>query len=155
MSEDSADTIETISATSDQSQAQVQLQIDDGDVPAMYCTTIRAWGSAQEINLDFAGLIRSTNQPKVARLKIDQRVILNPWADKRLAVALNQALARYEETFGSLEMDDRNRRAVGIKPNRQTERSIDKLKETSSRQLALPGPVSPHQFAPVQLTEES
>ena len=82
--------------------------------PADGLMVFEVWGSAEEINLDFAGPIRATNQPKVARLRIDQRVTLNPWAAKRLAIALNQAVARYEQTYGALELDERKRRtAVG------------------------------------------
>lgn len=102
--------IETISTATDQQQQQVQLQIDDNQTPVVYSTTARVWGSAEEINLDFAGSIRPTGEKNVARLKIDQRVILNPWAAKRLAIALGQAVTRYEQTYGTLEIDERKRR---------------------------------------------
>lgn len=108
--ENGVDAIETISAAGDAQQNQIQLQIDDSQTPLLYSTTVRVWGSSEEINLDFAGPIRPTNQPKVARLKIDQRVVLNPWAAKRLAVALGQAVGRYEAAYGVLELDERRRR---------------------------------------------
>ena len=63
--------------------------------------------------MDFAGPVRATNQPKVARLKIDHRVVLNPYAAKRLALALGQAVARHEQTYGALELDERKRRVGG------------------------------------------
>jgi hypothetical protein len=107
------ESIETISAAGDQAQQQMQLQIDDSTTPITYSTTVRVWGSAEEINLDFAGPLRPTNQPKVARLKIDQRLVLNPWAAKRLAIALGQAVSRYEQTYGPLELDERKRRVGG------------------------------------------
>ncbi|MDP7692240.1 MAG: DUF3467 domain-containing protein [Vicinamibacterales bacterium] len=103
--------IETISAGSD--QQQIQLQIDDSETPIHYCSTARVWGTAEEINVDFAGPVRATNQPKIARLKIDNRVVLNPWAAKRLALALGQAVARHEQTYGVLELDERKRRVSG------------------------------------------
>jgi hypothetical protein len=104
------ETIEAVSAAADPQQQQMQLQIDDAQTPVTYSTTVRVWGSAEEINLDFAGPLRPTNQPKVARLKIDQRITLNPWAAKRLAIALSQAVSRYEQTYGPLELDERRRR---------------------------------------------
>ncbi len=112
MAKDKADATpnETITAAGDQQANQFQLQIDDAEVPVKYSTTVRVWGSSEEINLDFAGPIRPTNQQNVARLKIDQRMILNPWAAKRLAVALGQAVGRYEGTYGVLELDERKRR---------------------------------------------
>ncbi len=99
------ESIETISAAADQ---QVQLQIDDANATTTYSSTVRVSGTAEEINLDFAGPIRPTG-PKAATLKIEQRVILNPWAAKRLAVALGQAVQRYEQTYGQLELDPRKR----------------------------------------------
>ena len=98
--------IETISAAAD--QQQVQLQIDDSQAETTYSSTVRVSGTAEEINLDFAGPIRPTG-PKAATLKIEQRVILNPWAAKRLAVALGQAVQRYEQSYGPLELDPRKR----------------------------------------------
>jgi len=111
--EEATDTIETITAASDQQQQQIQLQIDDSQTPLLYSTTVRVWGSSEEINLDFAGPIRPGGQPHTARLKIDQRVVLNPWAAKRLAVALGQAVGRYEASYGTLELDERKRRVAG------------------------------------------
>ena len=113
--EEATDAIETITAASDQQQQnqQIQLQIDDSQTPLLYSTTVRVWGSSEEINLDFAGPIRPGTQPRTARLKIDQRVVLNPWAAKRLAVALGQAVGRFEATYGTLELDERRRRVAG------------------------------------------
>lgn len=102
------ESIETISAAADQQQQQVQLQIDDSHATTTYSSTVRVSGSAEEINLDFAGPIRPAG-PKNATLRIDQRVILNPWAAKRLALALAQAVQRYEQTYGELELDPRKR----------------------------------------------
>lgn len=111
--------LEAISAATDERaepaprSGPVQLQIDDAQTPVIYSTTARVWGSAEEINVDFAGPIRRTNQANVARLRIDQRVTLNPWAAKRLAIALGQAVTRYEQTYGPLEIDERKRRVDG------------------------------------------
>jgi hypothetical protein len=103
--------METVSAATD--QQQVQLQIDDQNAPTLYSTTVRVWGSSEEVNLDFAGPIRPTAKAGTVRLKIDQRVILNPYAAKRLAIALTQAVRRYETTYGALELDEGKRRQAG------------------------------------------
>ncbi|MCX5660248.1 MAG: DUF3467 domain-containing protein [Planctomycetota bacterium] len=106
-----SETIETISAAAAEQQGQqFQIQLDDTQTPVTYSTTSRVWGSPEEIYLDFAGPLRPTSN-NTARLKIDQRIVLSPWAAKRLALALNQAVVRYEQTYGTLEIDAR-RRAV-------------------------------------------
>jgi len=112
----SSDTIETISAANSEQANQVQLQIDDAQTPVTYSTTVRVWGSAEEFNLDFAGPLRPAGG-NVARLKIDQRIVLNPWAAKRLAIALGQSVARYEQTYGALELDERKRRGEVVTGN--------------------------------------
>lgn len=109
--EEQNEQIETVAAAGQQ-QNQFQLQIDDAATPLLYSTTVRVWGSSEEINLDFAGPIRPSGKNQ-ARLKIDQRVVLNPWAAKRLAVALGQAVGRYEQTYGVLELDEKKRRVGG------------------------------------------
>jgi hypothetical protein len=106
--ETGSETIETISAAPDQQQQQMQLQVDDANTPVTYSTTVRVWGSAEEINLDFAGPLRPSG-PNAAKLKVDQRLVLNPWAAKRLAIALSQAVQRYEQAYGPLELDARKR----------------------------------------------
>jgi len=103
------ESIETIStASTEQQQNQVQIQIDDSQTTVSYSSTVRVWGSAEEVNLDFAGPLRPTG-PKAAKLKIDHRIVLNPWAAKRLCLAMNQAIARYEKAYGALEVDPRKR----------------------------------------------
>jgi dTDP-4-dehydrorhamnose reductase len=107
------ETIETISAAAEaapqaRQQQQVQLQIDDANTPITYSTTVRVSSTAEEFNIDFAGPLRQTS-PTAARLKVDQRVVLNPWAAKRLAMALIQAVQRYEQTYGVIELDAKKR----------------------------------------------
>lgn len=102
-----SETIETISSASAQQQ-QMKIEIEDAQVSTDYSSTVRVWGSAEEINLDFAGPLRPAG-PGTAKLKIDHRVIMNPWAAKRLAMSLGQAIARYEQAYGPLELDVRKR----------------------------------------------
>ncbi len=88
---------------------QTQLQLDESQVQTFYASTSRLWGSAEEIVVDFSQGVRPTNQQNVARLKIDSRVIMSPWAAKRLAIALGQTIQRYEQNYGPLEIDPRRR----------------------------------------------
>jgi hypothetical protein len=88
---------------------KAQLRIDDAGVTTYYSSTCRIWGSAEEVIIDFSQGIRPSGQPNTALLKIDSRVILSPWAAKRLAIALGQTISRYEQTYGVLEIDARKR----------------------------------------------
>ena len=131
-----SDTIETVAAANQAPNSQVQLQIDESNTPVTYSTTVRVWGSAEEFNLDFAGPLRPAGQG-VARLKIDQRMVLNPWAAKRLAIALGQAVARYEATYGALELEERKRRvgapAAGAPAAAAAEAKTEAAKDSSKK----------------------
>lgn len=113
----SASTSGTITGAADQQQQpnqqpqqpQVQLRIDDSATPAEYAKTVRVWGSAEEINLDFAQAPRPSG-PNQATLTIDRRMTISPWAAKRLAIALGQSITRYEQTYGPLVLDEKQRR---------------------------------------------
>lgn len=99
---------ETVTAPEGQS-GQTQLQVDDSNATVSYSSTSRIWGSAEEIVVDFSQGVRPAGQQNVATLKVDSRVILSPWAAKRLALALGQTIQRYEQTYGILEIDPRKR----------------------------------------------
>lgn len=104
----------TVTTPEGQAQ-QVRLQIDDSNAPSYYASTARVSGTAEEITVDLANGIQPTAQKNVSTMKIDARLILNPWAAKRLALALGQAVTRYEQAYGTLEVDPRKR----LKPQGQ------------------------------------
>lgn len=99
---------ETVTAPEGQS-GQTQLQIEDENANVSYSSTSRIWGSAEEIIVDFSQGVRPAGKQGAAKLKVDSRVILSPWAAKRLALALGQTIQRYEQTYGILEIDPRKR----------------------------------------------
>lgn len=90
-------------------QPQTQLRIDESKAAVTYSSTSRLSGTAEEITIDFSQGIKPGPQPNTAVLQIDSKVILSPWAAKRLALALNQTIQRYEEAYGALEIDPRKR----------------------------------------------
>ncbi len=102
-----SETLESVAAQAN----QIQISIDDSDAQTTYSSLVRVGGSAEELVLDFSGPLRPTG-PKSAVMKVDQRIIMNPWAAKRLHMAIEQAIQRYEETYGSLEVDERKRRVA-------------------------------------------
>jgi hypothetical protein len=99
-------TAETVAAPD---QPQTQIRIDDAGAPTYYSTTAQIGATAEEIILNFSQGIRPTGQANVATLKIDSRVILSPYAAKRLALALGQTVQRYEQEYGTVEIDPRKR----------------------------------------------
>lgn len=94
-------------------QPQQQLRIDESGTQTFYSSTTRIWGTPEELIVDFTQGIRPTGQENVAVMKVDARVVMSPYAAKRLALALGQNIQRYEQTFGVLEVDPRKRMQSG------------------------------------------
>lgn len=117
------ETLESMAAN--QQQQQIQIQVDDSEAPSTYCTLVRVGGSAEEVVLDFAGPLKPTG-PKTAVMQVENRIFMNPFAAKRLQMALKQAIDRYEEAYGELELDERKRR-VGAAAAAQAPKAEGKL----------------------------
>lgn len=88
---------------------QLKLNIDQHDVRTEYANAFRTNGTAEEVMLDFginqvAPPTKNQVQPEI-NFRISQRVIMNYYSAKRLAMALGQLVRRHEEQFGELELD--------------------------------------------------
>lgn len=95
-------------------QREIRLAIDERNMKTCYANAFRTNGTAEELMLDFglnlmnpAG--QQENQPQII-FQINDRVILNYYSAKRLAITLSQIIRRHEEQFGELEMDVAKRR---------------------------------------------
>jgi hypothetical protein len=101
-----------------QGQQQVQLMIDERNLNTSYANAFRSNGTAEEVMLDF-GINQvmppqgDQKQPGIS-FQVMQRVILNYYSAKRLALALGQIIQRHEAQFGELELDP-NKRIVAKK----------------------------------------
>jgi hypothetical protein len=88
--------------------------MDEREMQTHYANAFRANGTAEEVLLDF-GLNVATPPsgqdptPEV-HFKVNQRVILNYYSAKRLAMTLTQLVRRHEQNFGELELDVAKRR---------------------------------------------
>jgi hypothetical protein len=97
-------------------QRQVQLRIDERNMQACYANAFRTNGTAEEVILDFglnlmnpAVQQQQQGQPEII-FQISERVIMNYYSAKRLAITLSQLIRRHEEQFGELELDVAKRR---------------------------------------------
>lgn len=89
-------------------QRQVRLQIDERNMDSCYANMFRSTATADELILDFGLSLpnpgATKDQPEMV-FQVSERVILNYYSAKRLAMTLTQLLRRHEEQFGVLEMD--------------------------------------------------
>ena len=95
-------------------QRQVRLRINDRDMTTCYANAFRTNGTAEEVLLDFGlNLVnppaKQDDQPEII-FQVNDRVILNYYSAKRLAITLSQLIRRHEDQFGELELDVAKRR---------------------------------------------
>ena len=94
---------------------QIRLGIDESKMQTTYANAFRASETAEEVILDFGlNTIRPSpqqkDQPEII-FQACQRVIMNYYSAKRLALALGQLIRRYEQQFGEIELDVARRRS--------------------------------------------
>ncbi len=102
-------------------QRQVCLRIDERNMRSSYANAFRTNGTTEEVMLDFGLNVVSpaTQRPDQGEKKqaqpeiifqVSDRVILNYYSAKRLAITLSQLIRQHEDQFGELEMDVAKRR---------------------------------------------
>lgn len=97
-------------------QRQVRLRINEQDLNTCYANAFRTNATAEEVMLDFGLNVAVPVPPDQAEqqaqinFNVMQRVILNYYSAKRLAIALSQAVRRHEQQFGEIELDVTKRR---------------------------------------------
>jgi hypothetical protein len=80
------------------STPKLQVQIDEDVAQGVYSNLVLLNHTENEFVLDFAFI-----QPSSGRAKVRARVISSPRHTKRLLVALQKNIERYEERFGTIE----------------------------------------------------
>ena len=90
-------------------QQQVRLRMDERNMTTSYANAFRTNGTAEEVMLDFGvNLLNPASeqqeQPEII-FQINDRVIMNYYSAKRLAITLSQLIRRHEDQFGELELD--------------------------------------------------
>jgi len=79
--------------------SKLQVQIDEDVAQGVYSNLVLLNHTENEFVLDFAFI-----QPSNGRAKVRARVVSSPRHTKRLLMALQKNLERYEERFGRVEL---------------------------------------------------
>ena len=98
--------------TEDKEQQTIRVRMDQRDLKTSYANAFNTHGLINEVILDFGLNMpvppQPDQQPEIM-LQITDRIILNYYSVKRLALTLGQLVRRHEERFGELELDDNKR----------------------------------------------
>lgn len=105
----------TTPETPAQPQQQVQVQLRDDKAHTVYSNVARiaTGANAEEIMMELATTMQHPERHDVIVMDVSTRVYLNMFAAKRLALTLSQAVQRYEQQFGPIELDARRRLKQG------------------------------------------
>ena len=96
---------------------QVRLRVDERNMTTAYANGFRANGTAEEVMVDF-GVNMPVPQTKPDAtpeiiFNVSNRIVLNYFSAKRLAITLSQVVRRHEDQFGELELDVSKRQKGG------------------------------------------
>jgi hypothetical protein len=97
------------SGTGAQNQEVVQQRIvwDDSNMRSVYANATNVAGGREEIVLLF-GMNQSWQAgAKEIKVQLSDRIVLSPFAAKRLSILLNNVLQNYERQFGKLDVETR------------------------------------------------
>lgn len=87
----------------------VTLVWDDSDMRTAFANVVNVNSTQEEVML-FFGTNQTWNAQRKGQIqvKLDERVILSPFAAKRLAVLLDSVMTEYERRYGKLQVDGAN-----------------------------------------------
>jgi hypothetical protein len=90
-------------ASAQGSSVTPKIKWDDSKMTSTYANVCNANGTREEVVL-FFGISNpsQTGEPEVS-VQLSQRVIMSPFAAKRLAALLSNVVAQYEQRWGALE----------------------------------------------------
>ena len=87
-----------------QTVGQTKIVWDDSNMRSVYSNVANVAGGREEIVLLF-GMNQAWHAgQKEVNVKLTDRIVLSPYAAKRLSILLNAVLGDYEKKFGTLEV---------------------------------------------------
>jgi hypothetical protein len=96
---------------------QIRVRLEEQNLKTTYANAFRTNSLTDEILLDFGLNLFSPPAQQGGQseiiFQVNERIIMNYYLAKRLALALAQLIRRHEEQFGELELDVSRRRKPG------------------------------------------
>lgn len=80
---------------------------DDSTMSTVYANVCNVTGTREEVALLFGTNQTLFTGQKEVTVKVTNRVVLSPYAAKRLQILLSEVIRQYESRFGELEIKGR------------------------------------------------
>ena len=101
-----SNTGETAATETTKQASDVQKVVwDDSRMNTSYSNVCNVLGSREEITLRFGANQAWHSAQKEVKVLLSDRIVLNPYAAKRLAGLLDRVLTEYEARYGQLKTD--------------------------------------------------
>ena len=85
---------------------ETQLQWDDRKMVTSFANVVNIQSTREQVDLFFGtNQTWSVTADRMMSIELSNRVILSPFAAKRLSVALARVLSEYEARYGALDID--------------------------------------------------
>jgi hypothetical protein len=109
-----ADDSNEVSANVDTGQPAVPtVDWDDSEMVSSYANVVNASSTREEVNIFFGtNQTWKADEKREFHVKLNNRIVLSPFAAKRLWILLGAILQEYEKRFGSLGIDVQSAQAV-------------------------------------------
>ena len=87
--------------------AQLKIKWDDSDMRSVYANVCNVAGTREEIVLLF-GMNQAWHAgQKEVKVQLTDRIVVSPFAAKRLSILLNNVIRDYESRYGVMEVEAR------------------------------------------------
>lgn len=91
-------------AHNEQSTATPQIVWDDSKMLTTYANVCNVMGTREEIMVLFGANQAWQQDQKEVKVTLSNRIVLNPYAAKRLLTMLEMGLRQYESRYGELKL---------------------------------------------------
>jgi hypothetical protein len=91
------ETLEAVAAPA----APPGMRLDISELKSSYCNVCNANGSREEVVLNF-GVNHDWDRAQVGEIRLLHRIVLSPYAAKRVATLLSRVIQDYESRYGTL-----------------------------------------------------
>jgi hypothetical protein len=93
-------------AARDATSRETQLRWDDQKMATSFANVVNIQSTREQVDL-FFGTNQTWNaaNEKTLTIELSNRIILSPFAAKRLSVALNGVMREYESRYGQLDVE--------------------------------------------------
>ena len=78
---------------------------DDSHIRNTYANICNITSSREEVNLMFGMRRNMDTEKNELTVELSDRIVLNPYAAKRVALLLKEVIDQYEEKLGEIELD--------------------------------------------------